>query len=167
MQKELRDQVKAEGLLHVPTGSDYFIYPRKVLKTTPKFSVGRAGWDNWMIYEAIRQSWQPIDATAGLNVIHQNHDYAHLPEGQAHYRVAETEENTEMAGGMRQIYTLLDLRLEYRNGAIQAKGPSLLCLVRSMERFLQTDERVGKGWRWALLRRLRRLRRSLVESRSN
>ena len=119
-----------------------------------------------MIYEALRQSWQTVDATPGLTVIHQNHDYAHLPEGQAHYRVAETEENTEMAGGMRQIYTLLDLKLEYRNGAIQAKKPSLLRLVRGMERVLQPDERAGKGWRWALLRRLRKLRRSLVEGRS-
>jgi hypothetical protein len=164
---KVQAELDAKGKMHPPGGSDYFIFPRQLYMELPDFAIGRAGWDNWMIYEALRRSWRPVDATASLTAIHQNHDYAHLPEGQAHYRVAETEENTEMAGGMRQIYSLLDLKLEYRNGAIQVKRPSLLRLVRGMERVLQPDERVGKGWRWALLRRLRKLRRSLVASRSN
>ena len=162
---ELRQAVDHRGQLHPPGGSDYFIFPRQLYADLPDFAIGRAGWDNWMIYHALSQSWLTLDATPSLIVIHQNHDYAHLPEGQAHYRVIETEENTELAGGMRQIYMLLDLKQELRDGRVLAKAPSLLRFVRGMERWLQPKERTGKGWRWALLRRLRRLRRNLIESR--
>jgi len=162
---ELRQTLGHEARLHPPGGSDYFIFPRQLYVDLPDFAIGRAGWDNWMIYYALDQDWLPLDATPSLNVIHQNHDYAHLPKGQAHYRVSETEENIELAGGMRQMYALLDVNYELRDGQIKAKLPSLLRFVRSLERWLQPEERVGKGWRWALLRRLRRLRRSLIKSR--
>lgn len=153
--------------LHPPGGSDYFIFPRKLYADLPDFAIGRAGWDNWMIYHAMKQGWLALDATANLTVIHQNHDYAHLPEGQAHYRVGETDDNVELAGGMRRIYSLMDVRHEFVDGQIRRKRPSLVRLVRGMERLVQPDERVASGWRWALLRRLRRLRRNLIESRES
>ena len=128
----------------------------------PDFAIGRAGWDNWLIYHAVSQPWPAIDMTPSLPVVHQNHDYTHLPEGQAHYKVDETYQNTELAGGMRHIYSLLDVQQRYVNGAVQPAGFSFARLLRSIERRLQQDERVGSGWRWHLLRRVRRLRRAVV-----
>ena len=29
----------------------------------PDFAIGRAGWDNWMIYHARQQGWPVIDGT--------------------------------------------------------------------------------------------------------
>jgi hypothetical protein len=158
----LRARIQREGRLHPQGGSDYFIFPRNLYTRVPDFAIGRAGWDNWMIYEAVTQPWLAVDVTPSLPVVHQIHDYAHLPDGQAHYRVAETEENTRLAGGMRHIFTLLDLNLELHAGIIHPKRFSLARAVRRLERWLQPDTRTTTGLRWVLLRQLRRWRRRLV-----
>jgi len=64
----------------------------------PQFAIGRAGWDNWMIYWARRQGWPVVDATWDIFIIHQNHDYSHLPGGKPHYRQPESFDNIRMAG---------------------------------------------------------------------
>jgi hypothetical protein len=104
----LRGQLRLTGRLHVPAGSDYFVFPRECFTELPDFAIGRAGWDNWMIYAARRQAWKVIDATQSLTVIHQDHDYSHLPGGQPHYSLPETDENIRLAGGRRAIFDLRD-----------------------------------------------------------
>ena len=105
---ELKTQTQKEGHLHPRGGSDYFIFPSICYQTIPDFAIGRAGWDNWMIYEARRRHWKAIDATNDIQIIHQNHDYSHLPDGKPHYRLPETFENVRLAGGARTIFTLID-----------------------------------------------------------
>lgn len=107
-QERLKQECTEKGNLHKPTGSDYFIFPRPCFQKIPDFAIGRAGWDNWMIYESRRQGWTTIDATQKIQIIHQNHDYSHLPGGQTHYRLPETDENIRLAGGRRAIFTLAD-----------------------------------------------------------
>ena len=104
----LRERLQREGKRHLRAGSDYFIFPRSCFEHIPDFSIGRAGWDNWMIYEARRQGWPVVDATPDVDIIHQNHDYSHLPNGQPHYRLPETGENIRLAGGRRTIFLLDD-----------------------------------------------------------
>jgi hypothetical protein len=104
----LRTQVKSSGVRHKRTGSDYFIFPRTCFNNIPDFAVGRAGWDNWMIYQARWQGWPLIDLSKVLTVIHQNHDYGHLPDGLRHYDMPETAVNVRLAGGRRTIFTLRD-----------------------------------------------------------
>ena len=104
----LQTELSARGRLHTRGGSDYFIFPRTCFLKIPGFAIGRAGWDNWMIYEARRQGWPCVDATETIRIIHQDHDYSHLPNGQAHYRLPETIENVRLAGGRRTIFTLVD-----------------------------------------------------------
>ena len=158
----LRQELRERGQMHAPSGSDYFIFPRHLYEEIPPFAIGRAGWDNWMIYHAVSSPWLAIDGTAALDVVHQQHDYAHLEGGQAHYRAEESAVNAELAGGMRQLYSLLDIDFEFRKGRLRRKRWSRARLVRSLERRLQPVERTGSGWRWALLRRLRHWRRALV-----
>ncbi|HCU57261.1 MAG TPA: hypothetical protein DF984_03385 [Anaerolineaceae bacterium] len=105
----LRDQVTAYGRLHGQTGSDYFIYPRACFKQIPDFAVGRAGWDNWMLFHTRWQNWPLVDGTRAVTVIHQNHDYSHLPGGVRHYFQPETAVNLALAGGRRTIFTLGDV----------------------------------------------------------
>jgi hypothetical protein len=104
----LRQRMRANGSLHPRAGSDYFIFPRRCFEKMPDFAIGRAGWDNWMIYEARRQGWPTVDATGAIDIVHQAHDYSHLPNGQPHYRLPETSENTHLAGGKRHIFHLID-----------------------------------------------------------
>lgn len=166
-EQRLRADVGTRGNLHPQGGSDYFIFPRHIFAEIPDFAIGRAGWDNWMLYHASTQPWPAIDATKSLLAVHQIHDYAHLNTERGHQRHPETTKNTELAGGMRRMYTLLDLDHELVAGRITAARPSLPRWLRGIERNLQPDEPVARGWRRPLLRAVRRLRRSLTRSEAN
>ena len=116
---ELRQKIQASGSLHPPAGSDYFLYPRDCFPWMPDFAIGRAGWDNWMIYQARRQGWPVVDATADIQIAHQNHDYSHLPGGQPHYKLPETGDNIRLAGGrMMTRFTLLDRNRRLAGGRL-------------------------------------------------
>ena len=115
----LKNTMHKDGELHSRTGSDYFIFPRSCFQDIPDFSVGRAGWDNWMIYQARRQGWLAVDCSAELDIIHQEHDYRHLPEGKPHYRLPETGENIRLAGGRRTIFVLDDASHRMVDGKLQ------------------------------------------------
>jgi hypothetical protein len=93
---------------HPPGGSDYFVFPKGQFEGIPRFALGRSGWDNWMIYSARRRGIPVVDASEGIRAIHQDHDYAHLPGGQSHYRLPETQKNIQLAGGREMMFTLHD-----------------------------------------------------------
>lgn len=159
--QRIRTEVKSRGRLHPLGGSDYFIFPRGFFQTIPDFAIGRAGWDNWMIYHAMSKGWQVIDATRDLMAVHQNHGYGHLDGDQGHQRHPETMKNLELAGGMKKMYSLLDVELQLVNGQIQRVPWSLPRALHRLEQRLQPDELVGRGPRWWLLRGVRKLRRAI------
>lgn len=131
----LRQRVPREAVLHPPMGSDYFVFPRSCYQQIPDFAIGRAGWDNWFIYKSRLERWKIVDATADVRIIHQNHDYRHLPDGQPHYRLPETKENVERAGGEHTIFALFDAQYELRGGSIFRKKLTLRKIMREIEIF--------------------------------
>jgi hypothetical protein len=154
----LLEYVRQRGRRHPPAGSDYFIFPRHLYAEIPDFAIGRAGWDNWMIYHAAQRPWPCIDGTPDIDIIHQNHDYRHLPGGQPHYRQPETQANTALGGGARNMYLVLDSDRELRGGQVRRPRPTLLRTLRRVERALwPPDDKPGP--RQGLARRVRRLRR--------
>jgi hypothetical protein len=134
--ERLQVDTHGRGELHRPMGSDYFIFPRDCFSDMPDFAIGRAGWDNWMIYKARKEGWPTVDASASIFIIHQNHDYSHLPGGQPHYRLPETYENIRLAGG-REVtrFTLLDANRKLVNGRLRRPGWSGERFVRWLETF--------------------------------
>ena len=134
-QEKLKQECQEKGNLHKPTGSDYFIYPRKCFQSIPDFAIGRAGWDNWMIYQSRREGWKTIDASAEIQIIHQNHDYSHLPGGQAHYHLPETDENIRLAGGRRTIFTLPDANWVLQDGQLKKASWNGARLLMEIEIF--------------------------------
>jgi hypothetical protein len=124
-----------EGRLHRASGSDYFIFPRECFKDMPAFAIGRAGWDNWMIYAGRKNGWPVVDATASIMIVHQNHDYSHLPGGQPHYRLPETYENVRLAGGKRAIFELQDVSCHLVDGRFLPVPFSWRKLLREVEIF--------------------------------
>lgn len=155
----LRHEARQRGEMHRPAGSDFFIFPRGLFDHIPDFAIGRAGWDNWMIYYGVSQPWPVIDATSSIMTVHQNHDYAHLPGGRAHYKLDETFENAGLGGGMANMYMILDTDKELRSGRIQRPRFRLARLIRRLERRVFPPDGRQHGPRWGLTRRLRRLRR--------
>ncbi len=169
-ESRLAERVRKQGSLHLPAGSDYFIFPSDLYLDVPDFAIGRSGWDNWMIYHARQQGWDVIDATRAVTAIHQNHDYSHLPGGQPHYNQPESHENIARAGGSAKLYTILDADWQMQDGRIFKPRLTLLRFLRRMEMLCapkqngaQTKTRAGtlRGW---LARRFRRLRRRLTGS---
>ncbi len=131
----LLEEVQQCGRLHPPAGSDYFIFPRTCFTNLPPFSIGRAGWDNWMIYHARMERLPVIDATASITVVHQDHDYSHLPNGLPHYRLPESSENTRLAGGRRAIFHLEDADHTFENGQLKRIPLRGRKLLREIETF--------------------------------
>jgi hypothetical protein len=164
--ERLEADVQRRGRLHPPAGSDYFVFPKDLFVEMPDFAIGRAGWDNWMIYHARRQGWPVIDATPSLQVIHQNHDYSHLPGGKPHYDLEESAHNMAMAGGQGHMFTVLDSNRELRGGKVSSPRPSLLRMARRAELWLVSEGRQRSGPRWALARKLRHWRRARTGSRN-
>jgi hypothetical protein len=135
---KLRELVRANAALHRPAGSDFFLFPRSCYRDIPDFAIGRAGWDNWMIYKARQERWPVIDATPSVMIVHQNHDYRHLPGGQAHYNLPETSENIRLAGGESAIrYTILDATHRLVDGRLVAPPLSRARFNRMAEVFLR------------------------------
>lgn len=138
-ESQLKDRLRVEGRLHPPGGSDYFVFPVDCFGEMPPFAVGRAGWDNWMIYHARKKRWPVVDATHAVTIVHQDHDYQHLPGGQPHYRLPETDENLRMAGGRRRVFRIGDADYRLEGGRVKPRP-------LTWRRWLQEIERAPALW---------------------
>jgi len=137
-QERLGNAVHATGELHRPAGSDFFLFPRSSYLEVPDFAIGRAGWDNWMIYKARKEKWPVIDCTPSVMIMHQNHDYGHLPEAKPHYNHPDTSENIRLAGGEAAVrYTILDSTHRLVGGKLARPQISYLRFMRGVELFLR------------------------------
>jgi len=160
----LRQEVGAHGREHMPAGSDYFLFPRDLFTEIPDFAIGRAGWDNWMIFHARQQGWPVIDATPSILVVHQDHDYSHLPGGKPHYEHPESQVNQDLAGGSANLYMVLDSDRQLLDGRVRRPRLTLMRLLRSIEMYLTPPGSQRRGLRWKLARPFRRLRRRITGS---
>jgi hypothetical protein len=156
----LQADLAERGTLHGPTGSDYFLFSRETLTEVPDFTIGRAGWDNWMIHHALNQPWNMLDATQAITIVHQNHDYSHLPGGQIHFTHPESHKNVSLGGGKRQMSDLRDMRFAIIDGREVRIPLTWLRFVRKMERWLMPDDKAA-GLHGRLFNAVRRYRKKL------
>ena len=91
-----------------------------------------------MIYKARQEKWPIIDGTPSIMIIHQNHDYGHLPDSKPHYTLPETNENIRLAGGEGAIrYTILDSTHRLQDGKLVRPDLTYLRFMRGVELFLR------------------------------
>jgi len=134
----LSSMVYRQGSLHRPAGSDFFLFPKPCYVDVPNFTIGRAGWDNWMIYKARKEKWPVIDCTPSVMIVHQNHDYSHLPGGKPHYEHPDTNENIRLAGGEANVrYTIADATYQLVGGKLTRPKMSYLRFMRGVELLLR------------------------------
>jgi hypothetical protein len=137
-ENRLRSMVNGQAQLHRPAGSDFFLFPKSCYQDIPDFTIGRAGWDNWMIYKACAEGWPVIDCTPSVMIVHQNHDYSHLPGAKPHYEHPETNENIRLAGGQANIrYTILDATHQLVDDKLIRPKLTSARLMRKFELFLR------------------------------
>jgi hypothetical protein len=97
--EQLRDRALRDGRLRGYSALDYFVFPRGLFDPLPPFLVGRAGFDNWLVWRARDRGHPVVDATRRVVAIHQSHDYSHVAGGQkAAYNGEEAHYNLRLAG---------------------------------------------------------------------
>jgi hypothetical protein len=137
----LRAQALGTGRSRGATAIDYFVFTAGLFDPVPPFVVGRARFDNWLVWRA-RSRGPVVDATRAIVPVHQRHDYAHVPGGfeEAHFG-DEATRNHELAGGSGRIYTIYDA-----SHRLSAHGR----LRRHAGSFLRARERARKAaWKLA------------------
>lgn len=86
------------GELHDVSAVDYFVFTKDLFNFMPPFLIGRAGYDNWMIFDAKTKKIPVIDLSLSAIAIHQNHAYSHCQGGRKEaYEGAEAIENYKLA----------------------------------------------------------------------
>jgi hypothetical protein len=151
-QRKLMEEVHSRGRRHPPMGSDYFIFRKELFQDIPAFALGRAGWDNWMIYAGRRAGVPVVDASEAITVVHQNHDYHHLPNKQPHYRLPESLRNIELGGGRETIFNLSDATWRMDQKSLFRNRPIQIGLRRWME--TECISRFGPGRTTRMIQRL-------------
>jgi hypothetical protein len=159
-ESRLRLDVAQRGKFYSPWGIDYFIFPRHLYTDVPNFTIGRPAWDNWMVYRAHTAFGMAIDASRDVLVVHQNHDYSHLPGNRPPYGSEVARSNLAKAGGRKRVYNILDTDHELAGGRIRMPQVRLVHLLRRLERMFINDEQ--RGWGWAISLRLQQLQRPLA-----
>ncbi len=105
----LRRVARTEGRSRGPKAIDYFVFQRNLYDRLPPFAIGRAGWDNWLVWLARSAGAAVVDASTTVTAVHQHHDYSHVPGGlDESYYGREAHRNLELAGGVEHYYFLWD-----------------------------------------------------------
>jgi hypothetical protein len=86
-----------------------------------------------------------VDATRSVTVIHQTHDYSHLPGNKPPYGSEVAKRNLALAGGRKCVYNVLDTDVELIQGRIRRPKFHLARLFRHWERRFITPDMAG--WR--------------------
>jgi hypothetical protein len=159
-ESRLRLEVAQRGEFYSPWGIDFFVFPRQLYKEVPDFTIGRPAWDNWMVYHARTTFGLAIDVSREVVVVHQDHDYSHLPGNKPPYGSEVAKTNLAKAGGRKRVYNILDTDHELVRGRIRRPQLRLVRLLRSLERMFINDQ--GRGWGWEISLRLQRLQRPLA-----
>jgi hypothetical protein len=113
--QRVRTEVLPRGVPGNHTSIDVFVFPAGMYKEVPQLILGRAWFDQWLIKEARKREIAVVDVTRCARAIHQNHDYAHIADGQrGAYWGEEALHNLSIYGGKPHQYTLWSVTHELR-----------------------------------------------------
>ncbi|KPA13127.1 glycosyl transferase [Candidatus Magnetomorum sp. HK-1] len=146
-EKTLRDRVLESGALHDPTGIDYFVFTKKLWPQIPPYIVGRAGWDNGMLFLALSQTKTVIDATSYITVtvIHQNHTYNHLDGGEDELRYGfEAKQNFGILGNLSNAKSISAANWILTKKSLKKK-PEILVVKTYPDEYLMNFYAINKN----------------------
>ncbi len=105
LRRHALERGKSRGLSAI----DYFVFPRELYGVIPPFALGRAYFDNWLIWKARALGAAVVDATPAVVAIHQHHNYSHVAGGRQYVLEGkEAQRNLQLAGGLRHRYWICD-----------------------------------------------------------
>jgi hypothetical protein len=89
---------------------DYFAFSKGLYgSSVPPLVVGRAHWDQWLMWKALESEAVVVDASREVIAVHQNHDYSYHPKGRAGvWHGIEADTNFQLAGNGRHMRRISD-----------------------------------------------------------
>jgi hypothetical protein len=107
---QLRRRALDHGRLRGYAALDFFVFREGLFDPVPPFLIGRACFDNWLVWRARELRCPVVDVTRSAVAVHQSHDYSHIPGGlEEAYYGDEARYNEQLAGGREHIYSLHDV----------------------------------------------------------
>jgi len=141
----------------------HFHYPKQLTSSSkglygaiPPFALGRAAFDNWLVWRARTVRAIVVDATPVVTAVHQQHDYSHVPGGRIWaYEGVEAKRNLALGGGWAHHRTLRDAHYTLTQRAFPRKLGSTggistrwwLSRLRARRRAAQVSGLVSRGLR--------------------
>ncbi|NEO12389.1 MULTISPECIES: glycosyltransferase family 2 protein [unclassified Moorena] len=107
-EESLFQQVYQSGCLGAHDAKDYFIFPKYLFPTIPKFAVGRGYWDTWMVTTAAMKGYPIVDASEVVMAVHQNHSYGHLMGGKNEAHMGKEAQQNKTIGNVQAQGTIAD-----------------------------------------------------------
>jgi hypothetical protein len=143
---KLRDVALDRGRLRGYAALDYFVFRRGLFDPLPPFLIGRACFDNWLVWRARELNRPVVDATRSVVAVHQSHDYSHVRGGlEEAYGGPEARYNEQLAGGREHIYSLHDAthRLNSRRRPVRYWGSTFRARERARGARAKADYRIA------------------------
>ena len=154
VRQQLRRRALDEGRLRGYAALDYFVFPSGLFDPLPPFLIGRAGFDNWLVWRARSRGHAVVDTTPSVVAIHQSHKYAHVVGGKlGAYYGDEAEYNMSLAGVVR------------KNPLVPAPKRTLYCLDDATHRLMRDGRPVPYLWSKCRIRTRARYARWLIDAR--
>jgi hypothetical protein len=150
-QAALRREAMTSGEQRSPNFVDYFAFSKGLFDGLLPLALGRAYWDNYLVWLARSRGADVVDASAVVMAIHQNHDYSHHPGGTAGvWTGPEAKRNRALIGGWWHLYTIADAAyiLTPDNGFLRSRLHPWLMVKRMWSHPLTIFQ-----WPWQALRR--------------
>lgn len=105
--QSLKEYVREDVIPDDFYSMDLFLFHKNIKIDLPAFTVGRPGWDHWLIFRARQLRIPVIDLTEVVTVVHQVHDYSHVPQASGYrWRGPEGDENLRLIGDPRKQFNL-------------------------------------------------------------
>jgi hypothetical protein len=146
VRSQLRESAVERGRLRGYAALDYFVFRRGLFDPVPAFLIGRACFDNWLVWRARDLKRPVIDATRSVVAVHQSHDYSHVRGGLIEaYGGPEAHYNEHLAGGRDHIYSLHDAthRLYSKGRPVRYLGSTFRARERARSAKAKTDYRIA------------------------
>lgn len=106
-EEALRQRASTGGTARGPQWIDFFVFKKETIGPLPDFAVGRPGWDNWMIWNARSVGMPVVDISPSTLVVHQSHDYAHVPRARGErWEGPEADANRALLDFRQNLFSL-------------------------------------------------------------
>jgi hypothetical protein len=95
-ESRLKERADREGF-HVTFDSDFFVFPKGLYSSVPRFAIGRCYWSSWLMWDVRQRGIPMIDLTRVVVSIEPAHDYSHAKSTGGVTRLSGVEFRTNKA----------------------------------------------------------------------